>query len=380
VQQAVGRGRGTAAGGPGVAAILEGRLGNLAGLFQPSEDQDRLNYAPTYFPGVPSANEARAITVGVSQEVADIDFALQLIRTSRVSGRVLNADATPVTSGNVNLGPEGASRGGRGMINYGSRIDWDGSFSIANVPPGQYTLRARGTDDEKPQFASLPLTVGGDTSELAVVLRPGGTISGTLTFQGGQPPNDLTQIRVSAPPADPDGLPVQNARVDRDGRFSIDAVPAGGHLIRPNGGGLRGWMLKAVTVGGRDVTDSPIEVRSSETLANVTVVFTDKLSEVSGTVSDQQGVPITDFTVLAFSTDSTFWRPQSRHIMTARPDQNGKFRIRGLPAGEFYLVTVDPAEQGEWFDAGYLEAHRADAARVSLGEGDLRTQDFKVRR
>jgi hypothetical protein len=81
---------------------------------------------------------------------------------------------------------------------------------------------------------------------------------------------------------------------------------------------------------------------------------------------------------LAFSTDSTFWRPQSRHIATTRPDQNGQFRIRNLPAGDYYLATVDPNQQGEWFEPAYLEEHRRGAATVTIGEGETKTRDFKV--
>ena len=65
--------------------------------------------------------------------------------------------------------------------------------------------------------------------------------------------------------------------------------------------------------------------------------------------------------------------------MTARPDQTGKFTIRGLPAGEYYLVTVDPAEPGEWFDSGYLEDHRQGSVRVIVNDGETKTQDFKIR-
>ena len=64
--------------------------------------------------------------------------------------------------------------------------------------------------------------------------------------------------------------------------------------------------------------------------------------------------------------------------MTARPDQTGKFQIRGLPAGEYYLATVDPAEQGEWFEPAYLDEHRAGRRRASRSaDGDVKTQDFK---
>jgi hypothetical protein len=83
--------------------------------------------------------------------------------------------------------------------------------------------------------------------------------------------------------------------------------------------------------------------------------------------------------VLAFSTDPSLWRPQSRQIATARPDQTGQYRIRTLPPGEYYVVTVDPAEQGEWFEPSYLDEHRIGAARVTLTEGGIKTQDFRVK-
>src|SRR5438093_396210 len=69
-----GRGGGPGGrGGPGgaIAGFIGGALGgNIAAVFGGAgDDQDRLAYAPTYFPGVGSANEARPITVGLSQEV-----------------------------------------------------------------------------------------------------------------------------------------------------------------------------------------------------------------------------------------------------------------------------------------------------------------------
>ena len=62
------------------------------------------------------------------------------------------------------------------------------------------------------------------------------------------------------------------------------------------------------------------------------LTLTDTVSEINGTLTDDQSRPVTEYTVLAFSTDSTFWRPQSRHIATTRPDQTGP-TVTGLAAG-----------------------------------------------
>jgi hypothetical protein len=252
---------------------------------------------------------------------------------------------------------------------------------MANVPPGRYVLRARGEDTVAPQFASDPLTVGeSDINNLTVILMPGATISGSVVFPptGGELP-DFEQMRITAPSLEA-GMPggQGQTRVEKDGTFKMDGVPAGEHFIRAQNG-LRGWSLKSVVVDGRDVTDVPVEVRSGQQLDDVTITFTDIQTQIVGAVSNAQGTPMTEYTVLAFTTNAAFWRPLSRHIMTARPDQTGQFTIRGLPPGDYYLATVDPAEQGEWFDPAYLEEHRVGAARMSLGEGETKTQNFEIK-
>jgi hypothetical protein len=215
--------------------------------------------------------------------------------------------------------------------------------------------------------------------DVVVVLSAGATITGTVTFLPGaaQTP-DVTNVRIGAPSTDQGNFgPQPNARVAKDGTFTLQGVSVGSHLIRASGN-MRGWSLKSVAINGRDVTDTPLELRAGQTLSNVAIVFTDAVTEINGTITNAQGAPVPEYTVLAFATDSTLWRPQARQIMTARPDQTGKFRIRGLPPGEYYLATVDPAEQGEWFEPAYLDEHRAGAARVTLGDNDVKTQDFRV--
>jgi Carboxypeptidase regulatory-like domain len=357
-----GGGRGFGAGGPGAG------------------DADQVNYAPTYYPGVASMNDAKPIAVGLSQEVLDINFGMQLVRMSRVSGRINYPDGTPVTAGSVNLTADTTlTRGNQIGVNFGGRINWDGAFAINNVPPGRYILRARGDDNETPQFAAQPLSLNGeDVADLTMIVSGGATLTGAITFQGGSSVPDLSQFRISAPSTDQSAFgPQPNARPDKDGHFTLVGVPSGGHLVR-SAGNARGYTLKSVTIGGREMTDTPIDVRAGETVPNITMVFTDQLTEINGTLATESGTPVPDFTVLAFPTDPSLWRPQSRQIMTARPDQTGSYKIRGLPPGQYYLATVDPSEQGEWFESAYLDDHRNGAMRVTLSDGDVKTQDFKV--
>ena len=245
-----GRGGGPGGRGGGAAAAIAGLVGAVAGgnaalLFQP-EDENQKAYAPTYFPGVTSINEAQPITLALSQTAADIDFGLQLVHVARVTGHVTDPDGTSTWSGNVSLVAENTAggRGGGFGMNYGSRIQWDGTFEISNVPPGRYTLQARGNDNDAPQFASQPLTVGDSDIEVSVLLGNSATITGTIVFPPSQTQlPDFSNMRVSAPSTGNSIGGQAQGRVDKDGKFTISGVQAGMHLIRP-GGQLRGWTLE----------------------------------------------------------------------------------------------------------------------------------------
>ena len=198
-------------------------------------------------------NEAKPVTVGLSQEVLDINFSMQLVRVARITGHVLESRRH---AGDERQRQPGAGQrcGGRGNqigMNFGGRIQWDGAFTITNVPPGRYMLRARGDDSMTPLFggAADSASTARTSAIVTVVLSAGATITGTVVFLPGAVDRRRisTQIRISAPSTDQSDFgPQPNARVDKDGRFTLAGVSAGSHLIRP-GGNMRGWVLKSVT-------------------------------------------------------------------------------------------------------------------------------------
>ncbi len=94
---------------------------------------------------------------------------------------------------------------------------------------------------------------------------------------------------------------------------------------------------------------------------------------ISGTVTDVSGGSVADAEVqiLNSATDLLVRRQNTG------PD--GSFVATLLPPGNYYLATVDPSEQGEWFEPAYLDEHRLGATRVALGDGETKTQDFRIR-
>lgn len=338
-------------------------------------------YAPTYYPGTTVAGDAGRVTLDVSQEVGGIDMSLQQVPFARVSGRVTASTGSPPSSGLVALTTEGVTAGPRGGLT--ARIESDGAFVLSSVPPGRYRLVARAipADGDTPLFASQTVTVSGvDLSGLTLAMGAGAELSGTVIAEGsGRGAGfDLSQVRVTlrAPGLQPFGGAAAGS-TSPEGAFLVRGISAGPQLVTvarlP-----RGWSLKQVLLGGRDVSDLPIDVRGSERMTGAVVVLTDRATEISGNVQDSRGDPNVEATVVFFPVDSSSWGPASRRISAVRPDQTGRFVARGLPAGDYFAAAVDMVEDGEWFDPQYLEALVPGAMRVSLADGDVKTIEVRT--
>ena len=372
-------------GGPGGGGVQGGRGGGFFGGQGSPDDAQPTGYAPTYYPGVISSTEASKVSVGAGQEVTGIDFQVQLVATATVSGVVAGADS-PST---VMLIPTDAGGMVRAETLRGN-AGWDGLFSIPNVPPGRYTAAARsGGRWDDPKTGSVPLTVNGQNiSGLTIAMQDGVTVSGNITVEssGTPAPADYSVFRVDVPEVDPLPLPGgpgpggrgggpfgADTRPEKNGTFSIGNVFPGRHYFRVTTQG--NWALKAVMIGARDVTDQAVDLRPDQDVDNVTVVLTDRATDLSGTVRDGVGSPIGNATVIVFSSDPQYWRAQSRRIQTVRTNASGAYRMHGLPPGNYQIIAVDDVENGEWYDPAYLERIKDRARSMSIDEGEKKTLD-----
>ena len=64
----------------------------------------------------------------------------------------------------------------------------------------------------------------------------------------------------------------------------------------------------------------------------------------------------------------------------ARPNQNGRFAIEGLVAGEYLVVAVDDVDETQWLNADYLDRFRQRATRVTIGDSEKKTVELEVAR
>jgi hypothetical protein len=109
------------------------------------------------------------------------------------------------------------------------------------------------------------------------------------------------------------------------------------------------------------------------------VKFTSRTGEISGTVTNASGEPASDLSVLIFPAERQLWVPRSRRIGVVQPDPDGRFVIRGLPAGEYRITAVAPPDEGQQYDVEFLGQLASGAASVTLADGQRQTHDLRVR-
>jgi hypothetical protein len=148
--------------------------------------------------------------------------------------------------------------------------------------------------------------------------------------------------------------------------------------MRINAFGASGWTIRSVRLNGTDVTDAGVEFKAGEDIAGIEVEMTNKVTTVTGLVTNARGEAVKDYTALVFAQDRERWRIAGRYQNIGRPDQDGRFKISGLPPGDYYIIALDKIEQGRSGDPEFLEAIRGRATPLTIQEGETRTMDLKI--
>jgi hypothetical protein len=369
-------------------------------------DEQVMGYSPTYYPSVTSLNDAKRMTVAVGKEVDNIDLALIPGRASTISGTAFDSRGRPLAGRNVVVrqGYRGPI-GGMFMVAGQAAVAADGTFRIPNIPPGEYQLQVNTATEVNgvpiAEGAIQPVAATGtDVTNVSLMTSAGWSLAGTVVSDTGEPPAVARdRIRISGRSLDGDtnpgpasGPPPPPLPGAPGGPGGVFAAPGSGtvkddwsFVVSALFGSIRvqvalpdGWVVQSIIQDGRVITDAPISMRSGEQLAGVQVVITDNVSTVAGQLNDDRGVPITDATVIVFAESADKWWEDSRYVRSVRPDQQGRYQIKGLPAGEYLAVAVDAVEEGMWNDPEYLESIRRYGQKITVTDTGTYAVTLKV--
>jgi hypothetical protein len=297
----------------------------------------------------------------------------------RVKGTVLDSQGAPASARTlITLSGHDTS--------HGTGTGPQGRFSFQPQPPGAYRLIARMRDDSGEitlEYASILVTlVDADVEDAIVSMKPTSSLTGRVVFEGGVPPvlaADALTIATEAKDRSIDTqLFLRPSAVAPDLTFTLHRL-AGELLLRLNGRAMDNWALKAVLLGNQDITDLPTEFRAEDS-NRLQVVLTTRASHLSGGVTNDKGEPVR-CTVVLFGEDKASWFKSSVRFRMLWTDRDGRFNIKGLRPGRYYLVAVPPERSFNsqtTLDAAAFEALAKDATALVLGEDEQRVVDLKI--
>jgi hypothetical protein len=368
--------------------------GMISGALAPRVDSGAvLAFPTTFYPSATALDTDSGVVVNAGEERSGIDVTVRPVRTANLSG-TLSVSGVPVPTMPIHLLPAGAGDASLFEVATGA-TDPAGHFTFPAIPTGAYTIVVEGSPAPPlppppgavmhssgalggpGAWLSQPVTVGPEgVSGLALTLRPGLSLRGRVEFDGLSPKPDETRmrgVRVSVTSARPKlrspDPPAQGAP-DPAGDFAAIGFSAGRYTLQASYPQSGPWLLKSITVNGRDVAEWPIDI--TEDLSGVVVTFTDRAASVVATVSNARESDGAAGVVL-FPADRSVWRDlrtgstRLRNVVVSTSGDASMLRV--LP-GDYLAAAIPASALADFPDVALLNALAplATSVRVTAGE------------
>lgn len=347
-----------------------------------SDTSGPLRYVPTFYPGVVFLGEATRVLVTPGAEPQKIVIKLKIVRPANVKGLLETPDDRLLISGMVIMSPV-MGEALASIPSDDAELMPDGSFMFRNVPPGLYQIRARAEIDvqDVALFATYRIRVEGrDVSNIRMALRPGASVSGKVIHDARNTPRPPTPtgLRVRAPLIDGSNFgDALTGDVQSDATFRVRGLIAGTHYVSVEGL-TPPWIVKQILWRGKDITDIPVHVESREEIDSVRITLTDVASEITGTVRDGRARPVADALIAVIPVAAQFWTRTSRRFGLTVSDASGKYRLRGLPAGEYRIVASAELDESEVYRGDLVRKLSAQGQPVSLTDHQAVAVDLRL--
>ena len=382
-RQNAGRGRGGRRG----EIFARGSLGNI----NPDE-----TYVPTYYPGSTDPERASPLRLQPGDELTSIDFSLSPTHAVQVRGRVINNTGLPSERGiRVMLIPRKPGSLRLGARNATMADPGLGTFEIAGVPPGAYTLAAFMATEGRRYSGQVAVDVGSsDIDGLSLAVTPGvnlpirvaveggglGTaqpgLTGSSTATSGQSGDrNLAAARVVLRAANDNPFGTVNRRLGQESTVVLEGVAHNRYWVSvarlP-----QGYYLKSARLGGHDVLDTGLDLTGGAPSGRLEIVISAAGARVEGVVLDGDDQPFNGSMVVLVPEEAR--RHRTELIKSASTDQNGRFTLQGIAPGSYRLFAWEDIEPGAHQDPDFLRPFERDATVIEIKESSQHSVELEI--
>lgn len=366
----------------GVAEAISSAQTLALDMFTSNQSIVNPGYIPTYYPATVDASAAGSVELRSGDEIGSIDIRVEIkasIVPARVRGRVLD-----ITTGRQprNVSVMLINRNGEGIQRSATYDSATGEFEIPGVEPGSYMLAAMGnmmavfaamaaTEDGKPpanlpipDIAQMPLEVTGDMDGIVLKIAPPISIPGQVITSGLKAPEAgaaPAQIQVFlTPDAGDESFPGGSfvpAPVGPDGRFVVRASPGRYRILVV--GLPQSSYLKAARLGAADVLDATVNVTDTMSETLYLEVSADS-GEIDGLIldKDRRAARLAQVVLIPEK------RARRDLYRTAMSGEDGRFKMEGIPPGNYRLFAWDDLEPNAYYDSEVLMRYEPQGLSV----------------
>jgi Carboxypeptidase regulatory-like domain len=323
-------------------------------------------FPATFHPGTTRLSEASSIAVEAGR-TASVSFSISTLSIASWSGSVEDSRGRVPENISAMLRSHGGALHGS-MANSGT----SNQFGFTPLPPDDYVLgvivRGKGME---PEFAVRNFRISGqNVSEPTFRTAPGVTLSGaieTVAASSPLPPSGISIVALAALfpglAGDPHGKE-HPLRVAADGTFTFRNL-FGPRLFRIEAGPA--WAIKAIYLGDEEITDRGVDFTARTAAPRVRVLVTNRTGAVIGSVAADRGTASGQ--VLAFPESEELWGFDSRFTKITDVVPGGRFDIKGLLPGRYYVAHVLDLPPGAWADPDLLRTLKASATPAEVADG-----------
>ena len=336
-----------------------------------SRDDQRLDWAQTFYPGVTDPQLALRVMVRIGGEISNLDIKLAAVPVHRIRGVVLDVSRNPVPKATVTLGK------GIGSPALIRNTRGDGTFEFEAVAEGEWRISTN-VDQGVPKLwaAQWVQLKAHDLENLE--LRPAApfAIQGKIVMEvpegvlAPKPPSVILAFNAGAAGlADKPAGAFLTGIPDAKGDFQIQNVYPGRYQILP-GVSPPQYYLDSIRIGGHDALESGVEILPGA--QQLTVAYKLGGGTVRGTVEKCAGG-----TVRLLPHDKAMWR--RGFVLFAPCDSNDRYAIAAVRPGEYYVLAIAGDSPTPWYATMWDDDGLVDnASTVTVRAGENSSADLRA--